>query len=322
VSNTKDQESTIHVYGPVPSRRLGFSLGIDILPHKTCSLDCIYCQLGPTPKKTVEQKEHFTVKGVLAQIEKALSREQRIDFITFSGSGEPTLNRILGTLIREIKTITTIPVAVLTNSTLLFDRAVRKALLPADLIVPSLDTATEDVFLAVNRPHDSLKIDDLIAGLVKFRREFKGQIWLEIMLVKGINDSPEHIKKLKEATDSIHPDKIQLNTVIRPPAEEFARALSPEELEKIKKVFGKNCEIIADFSIKDQRPQQKNLEDRILSIIRRRPVTVLDISASLGKHRDEVLKYLNALIQEGLIKSVAHKDNTYYEPVTSQRNDR
>jgi wyosine [tRNA(Phe)-imidazoG37] synthetase (radical SAM superfamily) len=278
--------------------------------------------LGPTSKKTIERGEHFSVEKILAQIDQALSSGQRIDMITFSGSGEPTLNCILGTLIREIKKITNIPVAVLTNSTLLFDDRARADLLPADLVVPSLDAATQDIFIKVNRPHVSLKIEDIIKGLIKFRKEFKGQIWLEIMLTKGVNDSPEHIKKLKDAVDRIQPDKIHLNTVIRPPAEEFARPLSPEELKKIRKTFGENCEIIADFSSTDQWPQQKNLEDRILSIIQRRPVTLLDISTSLGKHQDEVLKYLSVLIKGGSIKTVAHKNKTYYESITPETKNR
>ena len=317
-----DKEFPIHIYGPVPSRRLGFSLGIDILPYKTCTLDCIYCQLGPTHEKTVERHEHYTVETILAQINEAFSSGQKIDYITFSGSGEPTLNRILGKLIREIQKISDVPVAVLTNGTLLFDAHVRKDLQEADVVIPSLDAATQDVFTRVNRPHASLRISDIIAGLIKFRQEFKGQIWLEIMLVKGVNDSPEHIKKLKEAVEKIQPDKIQLNTVIRPPAEEFAHPLTPEELEKIKRMFGKNCEVIADFSSKDQWPQRKDLEDRILSIIQRRPVTLSDIAVSLGKHRDEVLKYLNPLIEEGWIKSVPHKDKIYYEPAKPITRDR
>ena len=313
MTKLKEKESPIYIYGPVPSRRLGFSLGIDVLPFKTCSLDCIYCQLGPTPKKTVERKKYFANDSVLTQIERALSSGQRIDYITFSGSGEPTLNTGLGTLIREIKTITDIPVAVLTNSTLLTDEEVRKELSAADLVVPSLDAATQDVFIEVNRPHASLKTEDIIAGLKKFRKEFKGQIWLEIMLVAGINESPEHIKKLKAAVSEIEPNRIQLNTVIRPPAEAHAKALSIEELEKIQEYLGKKCAIIADFHRLDQFPQQKNLEEKILSMIHRRPVTLSDISVSLGKHRDEVLKYLNILSRKNRIRSVAHKGKTYYE---------
>jgi wyosine [tRNA(Phe)-imidazoG37] synthetase (radical SAM superfamily) len=285
-------------------------------------LDCIYCQLGPTPQKTVQQQEHFPDKRILDQIKKALSSGQRIDYITFSGSGEPTLNASLGKLIREIKNITDIPVAVLTNSTLLTDTNVRKGLLQADLVVPSLDAATQKEFIEVNRPLAPSKIEDIIEGLKKFRQEFKGKIWLEIMLVKGKNDSPEHINNLKAAAGEINPDKIQLNTVFRPPAERFAQALSLEELEKIKKSFGQNCEIIAEFSRKDQSPQEKNLEDRILAIIRRRPVTAQDISTSLGKRRDEILKYLSRLIQEGSIKSVTHKDRSYYEPTIPNSSNR
>jgi wyosine [tRNA(Phe)-imidazoG37] synthetase (radical SAM superfamily) len=322
VTKVKKKELHIHIYGPVPSRRLGFSLGVDILPYKTCTLDCIYCQLGPTPKKTVHQVEYSTSDRVFAQIKKALLSGQRIDYITFSGSGEPTLNAALGKLIRKIKKITDIPVAVLTNSSLLKDAHVRKALQPADLVVPSLDAAAQREFIEVNRPHASLNIEDIIGGLKKFRQGFSGQIWLEIMLVKGKHDSPAHIKKLKAAVEEIEPDRIQLNTVIRPPAEEFAQALSLKELEKIKEILGKNCEIIADFPSKDQFPQEKNLEDRILSIIQRRPVTLLDISTSLGKHHDEILIYLTRLIDEGSIKSVIHKDKTYYEPVAPKTSKR
>jgi wyosine [tRNA(Phe)-imidazoG37] synthetase (radical SAM superfamily) len=271
--------------------------------------------LGPTPQKTVARKTHVSADSVLVQIKKALLSGQRIDYITFSGSGEPTLNLIIGTLIRKIKKITDIPVAVLTNSTLLTDENVRKELTAADLVVPSLDAATQDVFTEVNRPQPSLTIENIIAGLKKFREEFSGQIWLEIMLVKGVNDSPRHIQKLKEAVDEIQPDKVQLNTVIRPPAEAYAKALPPEELENIRKKFGEKCEIIADFTQMGQFPQQKNLEEKILSMIRRRPVTLSDISASLGKHRDEILKYLNLLTAAGTINSVIHKGKTYYEPI-------
>ena len=314
MKSPKGEATSVHIYGPVPSRRLGFSLGIDIIPYKTCTLDCIYCQLGPTPQKTVERKEHVSADSILTQINKALASGQRIDYITFSGSGEPTLNLIIGTLIRKIKKITDIPVAVLTNSTLLTDERVREELNAADLIVPSLDAATQDVFLKANRPHPSLNIEDIIASLKKFRKGYSGQMWLEIMLVKGVNDSPRHIQTLKEAVEKIQPDKVQLNTVIRPPAEAYAKALSPKEMENIRKQLGEKCEIIADFAQMDQFPQQKNLEQKILSTIHRRPVTLSDLSASLGKHRDEVMKYLNMLNARGKVKCVVHKGKTYYEP--------
>jgi len=314
VSIKEDKSQTIHIYGPVPSRRLGFSLGIDIIPFKTCSLNCIYCQLGPTTKKTIHRKEYLSSSEILSQIKKKLSSGQRIDYITFSGSGEPTLNRALGKLIKETKKMTSIPVAVLTNGTLLSQKSIRNALMDADLVVPSLDAATQEIFVKVNRPHSSLKLEEIIEGLRKLRQEFKGTIWLEIMLVKGVNDSPSHIRKLKEAIAKIKPDKVQLNTVIRPPAEEFARPLSLRELEKIKKTFGTNCEIIVEFDRKAQKSTSENLEGAILSLIQRRPVTLADISSSLGKHKNEIIKYLNFLLEEGKIKPVTHQGLKYFEP--------
>ena len=315
MSELKDNYNFSHIYGPVPSRRLGFSLGIDIIPFKTCSFNCIYCQLGPTSKKTIKRKGYFPSPEILSQIKKVLKSGQRIDYITFSGSGEPTLNSAIGILIREIKKITSIPVAVLTNSSLFTRNSVRKALRASDLVVPSLDAATQEIFDKINRPHPSLKIEKIIEGLKEFHREFKGSIWLEIMLAKGVNDSPSHIKKLKEVISEINPDKVQLNTVIRPPAEKFASPLNLKKLERIKNILGEKCEIIAEFDKKEQIPPSENLEGVILSLIQRRPVTLTDISSSLGKHKNEIIKYLNFLLNEGKVKLVIHKGLKYYEPL-------
>ncbi len=314
MSIKEDKSQTIHIYGPVPSRRLGFSLGIDIIPLKTCSLNCIYCQLSPTPKKTIHRKEYFSPSEILSQIKKKLSSGQRIDYITFSGSGEPTLNKTLGKIIRKIKKTTSIPVAVLTNSTLLSQKSTREALMHADLVVPSLDATTQEIFIKVNRPYPSLNIEEIIQGLREFNQEFKGSIWLEIMLVKGVNDSPSHIKKLKEAIAKIKPEKVQLNTVIRPPAEEFARPLGLRELEKIKNILGENCEIIVEPYREAQISTPENLEGAILSLIQRRPVTLAEISASVGKGKNEIIRSLDSLLAEGKIKSVIHKGLKYFEP--------
>lgn len=304
-----------YLYGPVPSRRLGYSLGIDIIPLKTCSLDCIYCQLGRTPLKTVQRRLYISSSDILSQIRRALSSGRKIDTITFSGSGEPTLNKAIGELIRDIKKITKIPVAVLTNSSLLSRKSVRESLLAADLVAPSLDAVTQDVFNKVNRPHHSLKVEEIIEGLKKFRSEFQGKIWLEIMLVKGINDSPSHLKELKKVIKDIKPDKIQLNTVIRPPAEKYACPLNRKELEKIRDLLGGGCEIIAEFSRKKQVQKSKNLEKSILTMIKRRPVTISDISGSLGIHQNEALGYLNSLLKKEKIKRVVHNGLKYYEQV-------
>ena len=303
----------VFIYGPVPSRRLGYSLGIDILPFKTCSLNCIYCQLGTTDKKVRRRRKYLDVETILGQIKERISSAKRIDYITFSGSGEPTLNIHLGKLIREIKKITPIPVAVLTNSTLLSQQSVRDALSHADLVVPSLDAATQDTFVQINRPHSSLKIQQIIEGLKKFRLEFSGQIWLEILLVKGVNDAPSHLKKLKKAIDAIKPDRIHLNTVVRPPAEKAASPLIPEELEKIKAFFGEKAEVVAEFDKIQHGPVSQDLKDAILSMVARRPVTIADISKSLGKHKNELIKYCDILLKEGKIKFILHEGKKFYE---------
>ena len=301
-----------YIFGPVPSRRLGFSLGIDLVPYKTCSLDCIYCQLGRTTNKTIKTKEYTSSSLILKQLKEVLSSGRRIDYLTFSGSGEPTLNSKIGEMISEIKKVTKIPIAVLTNGTLLFKKEMRKKLKKADLVIPSLDAITPSIFEKVNRPHPSLKIDKIISGLKKFREEFTGKIWLEIMLVAGVNDPSEEIEKFIKVTNSIHPDLIQLNSPVRPPAEEWAKPLSLSKLKKIKKSFGKNCEIIASFQRKKQAAYRKDLEKEILTLLARRPVTALEISNVLGAHINEVIKYLEVLEKDKRIKSEIYQGKKYY----------
>jgi len=206
-------------------------------------------------------------------------------------------------------------VAVLTNSTLLSRAEVRKELAAAEVVVPSLDAATQPVFEKINRPHPSLKVEKIIDGLAKFRKEFKGQIWLEIMLVKGVNDSPAHLKKLKEAVDRINPDKIHLNTVVRPPAEKTARPLTPEEMNKIKDVFGQKAEVIASFRKKEQEIAPPDIAEAILAIVRRRPVSLEDLENSLGQTREELSLEIQKLLQQKKIKQVSHLDRDYFEPV-------
>ena len=301
------------IFGPVPSRRLGFSLGIDTVPYKTCSLDCIYCQVGRTTNKTIKRKEYISCEDILPEIEEILSKQKkRIDYITFSGSGEPTLNSRMKKMINSIKKLASIPIAVITNGTLLFQPETREELMEADLVIPSLDAVSEEVFKKVNRPHHSLKIDKIIDGLSAFSQEFKGKIWLEIMIVKGTNDSPQEIKRMAEAIEKIKLDKIQLNTVVRPPVEEFAQPADPENLRKIKRTLGEKCEIIAEFKRPNQEFYNKDIEKGILTMVKRRPVTLLDISRSSGIHQNEAIKYLNILEKEGQILTKVYREKRYY----------
>ncbi len=302
-----------YIFGPVPSRRLGFSLGVDLVPFKVCSLDCIYCQIGKTTRKTVARKEYAPSTKILSELEKTLIGSKTIDYITLSGSGEPTLNSKIGEIIRKIKKMTTIPVAVLTNATLLSDDALKKDLLPADLVVPSLDGATQDVFEKVNRPCASLKTEKIIRGMIDFSKVYKGEIWLEIMLVKGINETESELNALKSAVEQINPDKIQLNTPVRPPCELWVETLSASKLIKVKKFFGNKCEIIAKFDRKGHKAYLKDVEDEILTLINRRPVTSKDISSSLCLHINEVIKYVEDLEKQKKISSKIYQGKRYFQ---------
>jgi wyosine [tRNA(Phe)-imidazoG37] synthetase (radical SAM superfamily) len=317
----KDPPAASHIYGPVPSRRLGFSLGVDILPHKTCSFDCIYCQLGRSGRKTGRRRRFFSSRDILRQIKEAIDKNPRIDHITFSGSGEPTLNTGIENLIRKIKKMTEIPVVVLTNSSLLTRKPVRRALLAADIVVPSLDAATAASFRRVNRPLPAVQVEDIIRALTLFRREFKGRIWLEVMLVKGINDSPTDIKALKKAVARIRPEKVQLNTVVRPPAEKWAQPLSQRALNRIKKSLGGGAEVVADFRRRPGSPAVPDMRRAILAMAGRRPVTLKDITSSLGRREKEVRPCLETLSRWQRISRQKHGGTVYYAlpPQPAQR---
>ena len=290
-----------HIFGPVPSRRLGLSLGIDIVPMKTCSLSCIYCQVGKTPRTTISRREYVSANEIIKEIEDRLKTRIKPDWLTFSGSGEPTLNSGIGEIINGIKALTTIPVCVLTNGTLLRDHQVRMDIINADAVMPSLDSAIEKTFLKVCRPHPDLKIEDIIEGLVDFRKAYRGKIWLEILLVEGLNDSPEELEALRQAAVRISPDSIQLNTVVRPPAEMDAKPVSMERLEKIKEFFGEKAEIIASFK-NDGEKSDKIETDDILGYLMRRPGSVEDISEALCAEKRCVEKILENLNQSGKIR--------------------
>jgi len=237
-----------YIYGPVKSRRLGLSLGLSLTPHKTCNLDCLYCQLGRTKELVSSRKEYASIKDILNELRNWIQENpdeaKRLKFITISGSGEPTLNIKIGELISEIRKISVSSVAVITNATLLGDPKVRQALFGADLLVPSLDAVSPEIFKKINRPHEGINLEDIIKGLIALRKEFCGKIWLEVMLVKGVNDGEDEIERLKEIAEKIKPDKIQLNSPVRTTAEKGIFPVDKEKLEKIKEILGKKCEII------------------------------------------------------------------------------
>jgi wyosine [tRNA(Phe)-imidazoG37] synthetase (radical SAM superfamily) len=307
------------IFGPVPSRRLGRSLGVDLAPYKTCTFDCIYCDLGRTTHKTVSRQSYVSPEEVGRELELSLSiLEKKPDYITLSGSGEPTLNQNIGEIIHTIKDLTSIPVAVLTNGSLLSIEEVRNELLTADLVLPSLDAVTPFIFEAINRPHPSLNIEDIILGLIQFRKEFQGQIWLEIVFCRGINDDKSEIERLKESIERIQPDRVQLNTPVRPPAEEFAYPLTSDQLEEIRKKLGEKAEIISEFAAPLGAELNSVKDTEILNLIKRRPCTTEDISKALGLRIDEVVKHLAHLTRTGAIRYRMYQHRCYYENIANK----
>lgn len=300
-----------YIFGPVPSRRLGRSLGVDLVPFKTCSYDCIYCQLGRTTNKTVQRKEWAPIDIIIDQLTAKLSSKP--DYITLSGSGEPTLFSRLEELISRIKDITDIPVAVLTNGSLLWLPEVRKALKSADLVVPSLDAGSSQIFQYVNRPHRDITFSKMLDGLVKFRDEYSGKYWLEIFLLAGVSTPETEIKKLKTCISAIQPDKIQVNTVTRPPAEGFAEPVPQKQLQIITEKLYEKAEVIADYSNVHKQQDFSARREDVLTLLQRRPCSVEDIAAGLGLHRNEVVKYVEELSAEGKIEAKQQNQKLYYK---------
>ncbi len=305
-----------YLYGPVPSRRLGASLGIDLIPKKVCSYDCIYCQIGKTTHHTLKRKAYYPTDAIKQELREFLSdpeNAKRVDILTFSGSGEPTLHKGIGELIRYLKELTPLPVAVITNGSLLWDPEVQGDLLSADRVVPSLDAVTAESFEAVNRPVAGLPVSRVIDGLKAFRERYQGQLWVEVLLCEGINDKEEDIVALKGVLDRIGPDKVQLNTVVRPPSEEIAQPLPLARLEAIKAYLGEGAEVIASFDRSNIPAYHKGTEDEILNLLRRRPETAQKMSQSLGLHLHEVEKYLTELLREERVLVRRQGGEIYYE---------
>lgn len=303
-----------YVYGPVPSRRLGRSLGIDLVPFKTCTYDCIYCQLGRTTNKTIERKEYVSADGVLDELERKLAGEPAADYVTLAGSGEPTLNTRIGDLIGKIKSLTPTPVAVLTNGSLLWMREVQQALMAADLVLPSLDAGDERSFRYVNRPHDGITFERMFTGLVQFTEHFPGSVWLEVFLLAGVTGIPPEVEKIAALARRIGPERIQLNTVSRPPAEEFAFAVLRNQMEQFKELFDGAVDVIAESGRGQSHASSANqmTDADILALLSRRPCTSADVANGLGIHVMEALKHLDGLIAAGKVRTVVTGGRSFY----------
>jgi wyosine [tRNA(Phe)-imidazoG37] synthetase (radical SAM superfamily) len=304
-----------YVFGPVPSRRLGVSLGVDLVTHKTCTLDCVYCECGKTTELTFKRKEYVPSDEVKKELIDYFKKNPKPDFVTFSGSGEPCLNIKIGEVLDFIKSNFDVNVCVLTNGTLFSDLELRKELLNADLVMPSLDSADEKSFLKINRPCKDIKINDYIKGLADFKKEFKNRFDLEIFILPGFNDSSEDILKLKNAIHTINPDTVLLNTLDRPGAIKGLRAASQAELMKIKKDLEfENTQIISkSIARKNIASYREDREEAVYGMIFRRPCTIDDLSEILGLHRNDIGKYLDVLVNQGKVEAEELERGVFYK---------
>jgi len=303
-----------YVYGPVASRRLGRSLGVDLVPFKTCTYDCIYCQLGRTTSQTSRRGEYVPVDAVLAELKSRLALGPRPDYIGLAGSGEPTLHARIGDLIAGIKHLTRVPVAVLTNGSLLWAPDVREALMEADLVMPSLDAGDEYMFQRVNRPHPEISFDVMVEGLAAFTARFRKLVWLEVLLVEGLTGSEKEVEKIAALARRIQPGRVQLNTVSRPPAEALARPVTSQRLAVLSRLFAGAAEVISDSAPPSPLSQRSSVvtDQEILGLLARRPSTVQGVAAGLNLHLQEATKRLHALMKTGDVSVLRKEDDLFY----------
>lgn len=310
-----------HLFGPVPSRRLGMSLGVDLIPHKICSLNCLYCECGRSTRVTMERKAYVPVEEIYRELTHFFDNHPDPEYITFSGAGEPTLHSGIGEVISYIKSRKpNLPVAVLTNGTLFSNPLVRGELMQADLVMPSLDAATETAFHKINRPAKNFTVDAYIRGLIDFRREFGGAIWMEVFILPGYNDDEANLKALRRALQKINPDRIQLNTLDRPGAVEGLKAASRVELEQIAGQWDlEHVEIIASpLDRHEGKSYREDVENVILETLSRRPCTLQDLVEITGLHINEINKYLGVLEGKDRIEMISQDRGDFYRLTTLQ----
>jgi len=300
-----------YLFGPVPSRRFGRSLGVDLTPFKTCTLDCVFCQLGHTTVKTLERREYAPIGAVTEEIAAWIHNAGNADYITLAGSGEPTLHSRFGEVIDFIHERSSIPVALLTNGTTLSLPEVRAAARRADVIKITLSAWDEKSFKRLHRPCAGLTFRQLIQGERQLRDEFRGPVWMEVFLVGGVNSSPAQAQRIANEARRIKPDRIQLNTCVRPPAEEFAVAVSGKRMAEFARLFTPPGEVVAAFHAAGSAAVKVNTK-AIEDMLRRRPCTMTDIAGAFGMHLNEVSKYVGELVHAGRIRAQRRNGGIYY----------
>ena len=319
-----------HIFGPVNSRRLGRSLGIDLFSDKVCNLNCIYCEVGATHRLTCDRDEYVPTEKILGEIDRYFkdpAHKQEIDVVTVTANGEPTLHTGFGRILAQLKNKTGKQIAVLTNGTTLMDAQVRRELALADVVIPSLDAVREKSFRKLDRPAACVNLSEVIEGLVVFSHEYTGKLWLEILFAEGINDSDDDIKALLDVIKRMRVDRIQLNTVARPPLESFAHPVSEKRFGEIAATMRKHYpDIPVDMLARGAVTRDDDTEivfghgrgrqdiiDEIIQMLKRRPCTAADINTIFPCGGSEkVEQYLEPLVRSGRVRTRVHGDRVYY----------
>lgn len=300
-----------YIFGPVFSRRLGLSLGVDLVPYKVCSMDCLYCEVGRTTEKTLKRAEYVPFDALKSELEKFLSYKPDIDYITFSGYGEPTLFSRLGEIVRYVKKNYPYKLALLTNSSLLHRDDVLEEIDRIDVVLPSLDAVTQEVFEKINRPVPSLTTEMVVRGIEKLIKMGTSKVWIETLFVKGINDTEEEVKRIGEVIHRLKPDRWQLNTVVRPPAYNV-RGLSFKELEEIKRRGGyPETEIVAHSTAKKRKMPIPQVKEEIYNLVTRRPCPVDEIASALGILQEEAERVVEELLKEQKVEEIRFGNTPY-----------
>ncbi|EOD00495.1 radical SAM protein [Caldisalinibacter kiritimatiensis] len=300
-----------YVFGPVPSRRMGMSIGISPIPEKYCNYSCIYCQLGRTNHLTNKREEYFNINDIIEEFEKYLNEDIKFDVVTIVGEGEPTLYLKLGELIKELKKKTTKPVAVITNGALLYDENVRDGLKNADIVLPSLDAANEENFKKINRPYGKIKYSEVVEGLRKFSKNYKGELWIETMIIKDINDKEKDFIEFKSILNTMEYDRLYINTPVRPPAEDYVKEPSKEVIEKAVKILGGIS--INSLLSEGFYSRVKDDYEAIKTIIKRHPMNQYEITSFLeSRECDNIENIFNILEKDSDISVIEYKTYKTY----------
>jgi len=301
-----------HLFGPLMSRRFGRSLGIDLCPMKTCSYDCIFCQLGKTPQKTTKREEFFPLKDICNEIAHWLKTDGNAEYITLAGSGEPTLYSRFGELTDFIHSKTDIPVLLLSNGSLFWQKEVREAASKIDVVKLSMSVWNQDLFDRINRPVSGLIFEDMVNGEIEFRKKYKGKLILEVFLLEGINATQSDVRKIAQFAKQIKPDTIHFNTVTRPAAEGFAHSVAKKEMEQFSEMFTPHAEIPPEVSGTPLLNKDID-EEKIMDLIRRRPVTLKQLADTFGAHPNEIAKITGKFLRDGKIAIKNEHGENYFK---------